>query len=114
MAKSPYPSNSTSSIAGLNLFAVIALIRKNKSPIAKLQKRLLKEEEYHFVDQSFSAEKIKLLTPLNGDSLIQFTEYYRPAVEVARKLTDYEMMLYIKKSYTQFLLSKDTARIGFP
>lgn len=114
IAKSPYPSNSTSSIAGLNLFAVIALIRKNKSPVAKLQKRLLKEEEYHFVDQSFSAEKIRLLTRLSGDSLVQFTEYYRPQAEVARKMTDYEMMLYIKKSYTKFLIRKDASGMSFP
>lgn len=109
VAKSPYPSNSTSSIAGLNLFAVVALLRKNKSPISKLQKRLLKEEEYHFVDQSFSAGKIQALTPLRGDSLVMFTEFYRPAADVARKMKDYDMMRYIKKSYDQFLIRKDTA-----
>ena len=107
VAKSFYPVNSTSSIAGLNVLALLPLLWQNKVPASKLKKRLLKEEEYHFVDQSFSKEKILSLTPLKGDSLIRFTEYYRPASAAARKMNDYEMMLYIKKSYQDFLLRKD-------
>lgn len=95
--------NSTSSLVGINLFSVIGLITKKKTPISKLQKKLLKEEEYNYLDHKFSTEKVRSLTSLKGDSLQNFMNKYRPSIEAAKQMTDYQLILYIKKSYDDFI-----------
>ena len=98
---SPFQS-STASIASVNVLQVIGLLNKNKSSQSKLQSTLLKEEEARLLDHRFSKEKIVALTALKGDSLKNFMSEFRPSAEVARKMNDYEMLMYIKKSYQEF------------
>jgi hypothetical protein len=107
--KSPEPSkqysafqNSTSSILGISLLPLVGLLTKNKSPNSKLQKKLLMEEETRFLDNRFSKEKVRALTSMKGDSLESFIDIYRPGREVLLKMTDYEMLLYIKKRHKEF------------
>ncbi|MBC8987010.1 carboxypeptidase-like regulatory domain-containing protein [Pedobacter sp. N36a] len=98
---SPF-QNSTSTLVSVNLLSVIGLLTKNKTPVSKLQKKLLKEEEYNYVDHVFSREKVRSLTSLKGDSLQNFMTEYRPSIEEAKQMTDYRLLLYIKKSYDEF------------
>jgi hypothetical protein len=99
---SPFQS-STSSLVGINLLSVLNLIKKNKTPIAKLQKQLLKEEEDKFVNHKFSKEKVSSLTSLKGDSLQNFMIKYRPSMENSKGMTEYELLIYIKKCYKDFV-----------
>ena len=96
------PNNATQ-IVDVNLLSVISLLTKNKAPSTKLQQTLIKDEENTYVDRSFSKEKITALTKLKGDSLLAFMDDYRPTVEQAKSMTDYDMVVYIKKSYVEFL-----------
>jgi hypothetical protein len=99
---------STASIVSVNLLSVISLLsKKSKDPSSKLQKTLLKDEETEYVDRQFSKQKIIKLTNLRGDSLLSFMDDYRPTIKQAKKMSDYEMMLYIKKSYAEFLETYD-------
>lgn len=98
---SPF-QNSTSSLVGVNLLSVISLLSKNNAPVSKMQKQLLKDEEYNYVDHVFSKEKVQSLTSLKGDSLQNFMNQYRPSVRELKQMTDYQLLLYIKKSYDTF------------
>lgn len=102
-----YPlQNSTSTLVGVNILSVIGLINKNKTPVSKLQKQLLKDEEFKYVDHIFSTEKVRSLTSLKGDSLQSFMNQYRPSIEKSKQMTEYELILHIKKSYDKFIKVK--------
>jgi len=96
-------SNSTSSILSLDVLKTVGLLTKNKSSLSKLKKVQLKDEETNYINNRFSAEKINAITKLEGDSLQRFIEEYRPNVELVRKMNDYEMLMYIKRSYDAFI-----------
>jgi len=100
--------NSTASLVSINLLSVINLLsKKSNDPMSKLQKTLLKDEETEYIDRQFSKQKIIKLTNLKGDSLLSFMDDYRPTIQQARKMSDYEMIIYIKESYTDFLKTYD-------
>ncbi len=67
-----------------------------------MQKQLLNDEEYNYVDHVFSKEKVQSLTSLKGDSLQNFMNEYRPSIKELKQMTDYQLILYIKKSYDTF------------
>jgi hypothetical protein len=98
---SPF-QNSTSRLVGVNLLSVIGLLSKNDAPVSKMQKQLLKDEEYNYVDHIFSKEKVQSLTFLRGNSLQNFMNEFRPSIKEVKQMTDYQLMLYIKKSYKTF------------
>ena len=103
--KSPFPNaipNSTASIIGVNVFQLINMIGAKKSKINKFKQTLLLDEESRYVDQIFSREKVGSITALTGDSLANFMNKYRPSLINLKKMTGYEMNLYIKKSYQEF------------
>jgi len=95
-------THSTATLLSVNLLQVFDWFGKNKTPTSKLQKTLLKDEQMNYVDQVFSKEKVVELTHLKGDSLQNFMDKYRPSAGVARTMSDYEMMIYIKKCYGEF------------
>ena len=95
--------NSTASIMSVNLLSVISLLNKNRVPVSKLQKVLLKDEEDSYVYHVFSKPKISSATSLRGDSLSDFMDRYRPTIKELKKMTDYDLTLYIKKSYKEFI-----------
>ena len=96
-------TNSYNSLIGINLLQFAAFLSGNKAPVLKLQKKLLKDEEENYVDKMFSEGKISAITSLNGDSLKSFIIRFRPSVSTTRQLTEYEMIEYIKKSYSEYV-----------
>ena len=97
--------NSFNSILGVNLLQFAALLSKNKTPISKLQKTLLKDEEDQYVARVFSKEKVASVTALKGDSLQTFINRFRPSINAIKQMTEYELIIYIRKSYSEFLSS---------
>jgi hypothetical protein len=104
--KSPYVQstrpNNTSELVSINVLQLIGFLAKSKNPTSRLKKVLLKGEEDTYVDQIFSKDRITGITALKGDSLQKFMLQYRPAVGQAISMSDYDMLLYIKKSYADF------------
>jgi len=98
-------THSTATLLSVNLLQVMDWLGKNRSPTTKLQQVLLKDEQMNYVDQVFSRQKVVELTHLKGDSLQTFMDKYRPSAGVARTMSDYEMMIYIKKCYGEFVKS---------
>ncbi|WP_316795822.1 hypothetical protein [Pedobacter agri] len=96
-------SNSTSSILSLDVLKTVGLLTKNKSSISKLKKVQLKDEETNYINHRFSPEKISAITKLEDDSLNSFIEKYRPTATEIRKMNDYEILMYVKQSYVEFI-----------
>jgi hypothetical protein len=96
-------TNNTTKLLSVNVLSVIDWLGKNKTPTSKLQQILLKDEQSNYVDQVFSRPKVVELTHLKGDSLQNFMDKYRPSAGVARTMSDYEMMIYIRKCYGEFV-----------
>jgi hypothetical protein len=97
-----WSTHSTATLVSVNLLQVMDWLGKNKSPTTKLQQVLLKDEQMNYVDQVFSKQKVVELTHLKGDSLQNFMDEYRPSAGAARTMSDYEMMIYIKRCYGKF------------
>ena len=89
----------------INLLSVIDMLNKNKAPQSKLQKVLLKDEQDDYVDRFFSPERVSSITNLKGDSLQNFMNQYHPDIKKVKKMSDYDMVTYIKKSYADYLKS---------
>jgi hypothetical protein len=96
-------TNNATTILSVNLLSVLSMFNKGNAPLPKLQTTLIKDEQYNYVDQVFSKQKVKELTPLRGDSLQTFMDRYRPSVARAKSMSDYEVMIYIKKCYKDFV-----------
>jgi len=97
--------NSTAAIAGIDVLQFINFLGKDKNPTSRLQKTLLVGEDNNYVDKVFSKSKISRVTSLREEPLQQFINKYRPSRVQAEKMSDYEMMIYIKKSYSDFTKS---------
>jgi hypothetical protein len=96
-------SNSTASIVNLDVLQIVGMFAKRKNSVSKLQKIMLQEEQNKSVDQSFSKPRISTITSLTGDSLLMFMNQYRPSAMEIQSMTDYELLLYIKRSYKKFI-----------
>jgi hypothetical protein len=102
--------NNATMLLNVDLLSVINFLGKNKAPETKLQRTLIQDEENNYVDQRFSKEKITGVTSLKNDSLADFIIMYRPGIAQTKKMTDYQMILYIKKSYADFTKTYDPKR----
>ena len=96
-------TNNFTTLLSVNLLSVLDLLNKNNAPVTKLQKMLIRDEQSNYVDQVFSNQKVTELTKLKGDSLQTFMDKYRPSIVDARSMSDYEVMIYIKKCYAEFV-----------
>ena len=95
-------SNSTSSIATVDLLRVVNLFKTKKTDSTTLQKTQKILEDQQYIEKHFSAETVTSITGLKGDALKNFIQKYRPPVSEIRKMNDYEIMTYIKQSFTEF------------
>jgi hypothetical protein len=96
-------TNNATTILSVNLLSVVDLLNKNNAPVSKLQKTLIREEQYNYVSQVFSKQKVTEITHLKGDSLQTFMDKYRPSAADTRSMSDYDVMMYIKKCYAEFV-----------
>lgn len=94
--------NSTVSLVGLDVLKLVSFFNKKKDRTNKLQQTLLKQESENYMLSIFSTEKVQAVTGLKGDSLQRFMSRYRPGMAQLRKMTDYELVTYIKRCYSEF------------
>ena len=66
--------------AGLDLDELINMFhfRKNKQNLA-FQKRIVEEEQDHYIDYRFNSKLIHRITGLGGDTLARYKKLYRPS-----------------------------------
>jgi hypothetical protein len=68
----------------------------------KFKQTLLRDEGDKYLDSRFSKTLVTEITKLQTDSLSNFMDRYRPAIGVIKKMTDYDLRVYIKKSLVSF------------
>ncbi|MGF1922588.1 MAG: carboxypeptidase-like regulatory domain-containing protein [Bacteroidia bacterium] len=93
---------STASIASLNVLQILNLFGKKQTQTTRLSRTLIRDEELNYIDYAFSKEKVSSITGLNGEALLKFMNLYRPNIMSLKRMTGYELTLYIKKSYEEF------------
>jgi len=81
---------------------LIALLTYKHSKAYRFKQALIRDEEGKYVDSRFSDERVAQLTGLQSDSLYHFINQYRPAAAQVRKMSDYDIFTYIKKSAAKF------------
>ena len=85
-----------------NLFRAI---NKKHSRDYKLQQVLLRDERESHVSARFTKTLVSGVTALKGDSLERFINNYHPSAPLLDKLTDYDLIQYIKKCFIKFRLN---------
>ncbi|MEO7214103.1 hypothetical protein [Mucilaginibacter sp.] len=85
-----------------NLFRAI---NKKHSRDYKLQQVLLRDERESHVSARFTKTLVAGITKLQGDSLENFMNSYRPTAAALDKLSDYDLIRYIKGNLANFRLS---------
>ena len=68
----------------------------------KFKKTLIRDENDKYIDSRFSRILVAEITKLQTDSLSNFVDKYRPKIEALKKMTDYDIRVYIKKSLISF------------
>lgn len=107
-------SNSTASIVHVNLLQLGGFLNRKKNPLSKLKQQLLEDEKKNAIDQRFSRSKIVSLTSLKGDSLQMFMDRYRPKPADLNQKSDYELMLYITRCYSEFIREPEKSKRSLP
>ncbi len=97
---------STASLFSLNVLQVFSLFGKKQAQTSRLKQTLIRDEELNYMDYVFSKDKVKSLTGLEGEQLLKFMNLYRPDILSLKKMTGYELTIYIKKSYEEFVKIK--------
>jgi hypothetical protein len=82
------------------------------APIAQMSRKFQEEQAFKgqylawekekFVDYMFNAKQIKKWTGLEGDKLDSFMKTYRPTYEYLRSVSEYNYLMYVKKSLAEF------------
>lgn len=98
-------THNTTQLVGIDVLSLAHLLSKNKSTESKLQKAAIQDENAAYVDHLFSKDKVIAVTAMKGDSLQNFMDTYRPTLTQARKMNSYDVVIYIKKCYDDFLKS---------
>ena len=68
-----------------------------------MKKRLVREEEDHYVDYRYSRDYVAKLTHLQGDSLFRFMRDFRPSYDYCRKAATVDILVFINDSFKKFM-----------
>ncbi|RFZ82194.1 hypothetical protein DYU05_16375 [Mucilaginibacter terrenus] len=102
----PTSSNVPFAFATVDLLSLFGALTKNKNAQSRLQKQLLKDEQARHIDRRFNQSMVTRITNLQGDSLENFLSGYRPSSALLDKLSDYDLILYVRKSAAEFRSGK--------
>jgi hypothetical protein len=89
-------------LISVNPLLLIAALTKKSTPEYKFHQKIINDEQADYVDRKFNRGIVSRVTRLKGDTLAGFLIRYRPTYLFAKKATDYDMEVYIKKSYQRF------------
>jgi hypothetical protein len=81
---------------------LLRALTKKHNPDYKLKQILLRNERENHVIARFYKTLVAGITHLQGDSLDNFMSSYRPTPAILDKLSDYELILYIKTNLEKF------------
>ena len=82
--------------------ALYKLFSKRGKNARKLQKIILADYQEDEIDNRYTTTLVTSLTGLKGDELKIFMSLYRPAYNFIINASDYDMILFIKKSFQEY------------
>ena len=89
--------------AGFDLDEIINMFRfKRNRSLEALQKRLVQQEQDHYIDHRFSKNFVIKVTRIKLNQLDDFMTKYRPEYDLLKLLNDIELGYYIEKCYDQY------------
>lgn len=88
--------------AGIGIDALWSLLSKEGKNARYLQKIL--ERDYHdsMIDYRYTKSLVSRVTGLNGESLLDFMQQYRPGYYFILEANDYMLVQYIKTSFERY------------
>jgi hypothetical protein len=92
-------------VVSIDVGMLFKAITKKHSRDYKLQQILLRDERENHVSARFNKTLLGDITRLMGDSLENFMSRYRPTAATLDKLSDYDLIQYIKGSLQKFKAS---------
>jgi hypothetical protein len=93
------PSNPITALT----YLVPSKARKRKE---HFQEQLVYWEKEKFIDYRYNPEVVERMTKLNGNDLDSFMHRFRPGYQFIQEASEYDLLLYIKQSYQQFMQEK--------
>jgi len=90
------------SLTSINVDILYASLSKKNKNKKKLRQILLNDEKRNYVDSRFNKRAITKLATLNDEQMQIFMDKYRPPYNMLVKLSDYDLMMYIKASVLQY------------
>lgn len=98
-------------ISGLQNLTEMAKNRRMKH----FQEHLVNEERDQYIESRFSRQDVEDITGLKGKELEDFMTLYKPTYEFTQQAATYDMLLYIKEKYAEYLkLKKDNPDAAVP
>jgi hypothetical protein len=111
----PTATNVPFAWVSVDLLSLFRAIGKKKSPQYRLQQTMLRYEREDHTNQRFTHKLVGGLTGLQGDTLDDFMNEYRPTTPAqVDAMTDYNLVLYIKDSLQRFKTKTANAKITKP
>lgn len=89
--------------AGLGIDALYSLLSRQGKNARLLQKIIERDYRDAIIEYRFTKTLINRVTGLNGAKLTDFKQQYKPGYYFILEANDYELIEYIKKSYTFYL-----------
>jgi hypothetical protein len=97
--------------AGLGIDALYSLLSRQGKNARLLQKIIERDYRDAIIEYRFTKTLINRVTGLNGAKLIDFKQQYKPGYYFILEANDYELIEYIKKSYTFYLQNPAAYRL---
>ena len=97
--------------AGLGIDALYSLLSRQGRNARLLQKIIERDYREAIIEYRFTKTLINRVTGLNGAKLIDFKQQYKPGYYFILEANDYELIEYIKKSYTFYLENQAAYRL---
>ena len=98
--------------AGLGIDAIYSLLSKEGKNARYLQKIIERDYREMIINYRYTASLVKNVTGLEGESLADFMQQYRPSYFFVLEASDYALIDFIKSSYKEY--QKDPAARRLP
>lgn len=104
-------NGSTAQLFSINVLSVISMFKKDKEPKKSKEEQLEElERDIQNADFVFSKKLITEITGLTGDRLQIFQNIYRRPYSALIEMSEYELRVYIEKSFKEFQKENPTAK----
>ena len=98
------PANVPFAFVTIDLGKLIDALNKKNDPAYKRQQLLIRDEQNDYIRSRYSKQLITRVTGLKGDSLQLFTDRYYPVFTLLKKMSDYDLVIYLKQKLKAFRL----------